>query len=333
MTLQGIGKSESSRKLLILVAAFAAVYIIWGSTYLAIKYAIETIPTFIMAGVRFLTAGAVLYAAARMSKGYKRPTAIHWRTAFIVGTLLLGFGNGFVVLAEHYISSSMAALLVASNPFWVVVLGWLFMKRGRPNYKVALGLVVGFFGVAMLVLGGNGDGAGQGSQLTGIVLIIIATVGWAFGSLYGAVAPTSDSNVLASGMQMLAGGFVLLMVSVISGEWNTFDIGSVSAVSLGALVYLTFVGALVAYTAYSWLLQNASPSLVSTYAYVNPVVAVLLGWAIAGEAVTGPMLAGAAVIIASIALISSNNKKPATEAEERIPLSRTQASEPVSSSV
>lgn len=293
-----------------MIAAFAAVYVIWGSTYLAIKYAIETIPTFMMAGVRFIVAGGVLYIAARVMSGYEKPKAIHWRTSFIVGTLLLGFGNGFVVLAEHYISSSMTALLIASNPFWMVTLGWLFMGRGRPNYKVALGLLVGFFGVAMLILGrGDASGAGGNAQLLGIILAVIATIGWAFGSLYGAVAPTPRSNVLASGMQMLSGGLVLSVVSLVSGEWSTFDYRAVSSVSWLALVYLIFVGALIAYTAYSWLLQNVSPSMVSTYAYVNPVVAVLLGWAIAGESMTAQMLLGAAVIVASVILITSRDNK------------------------
>jgi len=313
MTLQGIGKDESRRKLLLLVAAFAAVYLIWGSTYLAIKYAIETIPTFMMAAVRFFVAGGILYTAARLMPGYEKPKAIHWRTSLIVGTLLLGVGNGFVVMGEHYISSSMTALLIASNPFWMVALGWAFMGRGKPNYKVTLGLIVGFVGVTMLVLGGpTGDAAAGGSQMLGILLIMIATIGWAFGSLYGAGAPTAKSNVLASGMQMLSGGFVLMIVSVVTGEWKTFDYAAVSNVSWIALIYLIFIGALVAYTAYSWLMKNASPSAVSTYAYVNPVVAVFLGWGIAGESMTAQMLIGAAVIVGSVVLITANNKKRST---------------------
>lgn len=308
MTLQELKTTPSGRKLLFLVAAFAAVYLIWGSTYLAIKYAIETIPTFIMAGSRFLVAGGVLLVAARLMPGYERPKAVHWRTSFIVGTLLLGFGNGFVVLAEHYISSSMTALLIASNPFWIVTIGWLFMRRGKPTFKVVLGLVVGFFGVAMLVLGSNSDASGNTAPMLGVVLVTIATIGWAFGSLYGGVAPTPKSNVLASGMQMFSGGLVLAVVSFVSGEWRTFDVTAISSVSWLALAYLIFVGALVAYSAYSWLLQNASPSMVSTYAYVNPVVAVFLGWLIAGESMTLQMLLGAAVIVASVVLVTSQKK-------------------------
>lgn len=301
---------DEKRRLIYLIAAFAAVYLIWGSTYLAIKYAIETMPTFLMAAVRFMVAGGILYTVARFSPGYEKPKAIHWRTSFIVGALLLGVGNGAVVMAEHYISSSMTALLIASNPFWMVTLGWLFMGRGKPNFKVALGLAVGFVGVAMLILGRPAsEGTAGDLQWLGIILVVAATIGWAFGSLYGANAPTAKSNILAAGMQMLAGGSILLVVSLVTGEWQTFDYASVSGVSWAALAYLTFVGALVAYTAYSWLMQNASPSAVSTYAYVNPVVAVILGWAIAGEAMTFQMLIGAAVIVVSVMLVTANNKK------------------------
>lgn len=301
---------DERRRLIYLIAAFAAVYLIWGSTYLAIKYAIESMPTFLMAGVRFLVAGGILYGFARFSPGYERPKAAHWRTAFIVGALLLGIGNGAVVLGEHYISSSMTALLIASNPFWMVTLGWLFMGRGKPSLRVLLGLAVGFVGVAILVFGQpTSDVENSSKQWIGIILIVLATIGWAFGSLYGAKAPTAKSNILAAGMQMLAGGAILLVVSAVTGEWQKFDYAAVSSVSWFALAYLIFVGALVAYTAYSWLLQNASPSAVSTYAYVNPVVAVLLGWAIAGESMTAQMLIGAGVIVVSVMLVTANNKK------------------------
>ncbi len=292
-----------------MIAAFAAVFLIWGSTYLAIKYAIETMPTFLMAGVRFLVAGGILYTIARLSPGYEKPKAVHWRTSFIVGALLLGVGNGAVVVGEHYISSSMTALLIASNPFWMVTLGWLFMGRGKPNFKVSLGLLIGFVGVAMLILGRPDASSGGDSQWLGIVLIVIATIGWAFGSLYGATAPTAKSNILAAGMQMLAGGLILTVVSAIAGEWQRLDINAISTVSWVAFAYLIFIGALVAYTAYSWLMQNASPSAVSTYAYVNPVVAVFLGWAIAGETLSAQMLLGAAVIVVSVMLVTANNRK------------------------
>lgn len=291
-----------------MIAAFAAVYLIWGSTYLAIKYAIQTMPTFIMAGTRFTIAGMVLLLIARFSGGYEKPKLVHWRTSIIVGTLLLAVGNGGVVLAEHYISSSLAALLVATEPFWVVLLAWGFMKTGRPNIKVAAGLALGFVGVWLLISGQQPVPAGESSQLLGAFLIVIATLGWAIGSLYGSRAPAVKSTIQAAGMQMLCGGLIMLLISAVTGEWSTFDVAQVSTVSLVALAYLIVFGAIVAYTAYSWLLQNVSPTAVTTYAYVNPAVAVVLGWAIAGESITAQMLFGAVVVVGAVALITLQTK-------------------------
>ncbi|MEP6850708.1 MAG: EamA family transporter [Acidobacteriota bacterium] len=295
---------------IMLIAAFAAVYIIWGSTYLAIKYAIGTIPSFLMAGIRFSAAGVILLIWARLSPNYQRPTKVHVRTALIVGALLLALGNGGVVIAEQYLSSSFTALLIATVPFWIVLLGWGFMGTGRPKIKVALGLLVGFAGVALLVLGSPASNSeGNHNQLFGIFALTVATVGWAIGSLYGSRAQSAKPNILAAGMQMLAGGVMLLIMSVVTGEWSTFDMRAVSSTSWFALAYLIVFGALVAYTCYNWLLQNASPSAVSTYAYINPAIAVILGWSIAGESLTGVMLLGAAIIVGSVVLITLENKK------------------------
>ena len=324
------------RSLAILIAAFAAVYIIWGSTYLAIKYAIETLPTFLMAGFRFTVAGAILYAWARTSSGYEKPKLAHWKTSLIVGTLLLGIGNGGVVLAEHYISSSLAALLISTTPFFIVLLGWVFMGSGRPNYKVALGLVVGFVGVTLLIFGRESDaGTGSNGQSFGIIATLAATLAWAAGSLYATRGLAVRSSVQAAGMQMLAGGAVLLATGTVTGEWASFDPSSVSTTSALALGYLIVFGAIVAFTAYSWLLKNASPAAVSTYAYVNPAIAVLLGWAIAGETLTGLMLAGAAVVVVSVALITANKKAKAEkkkEAEVHSSLTPTADRKPISAS-
>ena len=321
-------KSDQKRSLVTLVLAFAAVYIIWGSTYLAIKYAIETLPTFLMAGLRFTIAGLILCAWARLSSGYEKPKLAHWRTSLIVGTLLLAVGNGGVVLAEHYISSSLAALLVATMPFWMVLLGWLFMGSGRPNLKVVAGLMVGFLGVWLLIAGRE-VAAGQSTdgQLLGIVLIMIATLGWSIGSLYGTRAPAA-SPIMAAGMQMLSGGFVLLIIGTIVGEWGTFDLAAVSFNSWAAFIYLIVFGAVVAYTAYSWLLKNVSPAAISTYAYVNPAIAVVLGWAIAGESLTSQMLLGAAIIVASVALITMNKTQKAEKPVREIDISKVPQERP-----
>lgn len=307
---------------LLLVAAFAAVYIIWGSTYLAIKYAIETLPPFLMAGCRFVFAGATLYLWARFVRKDAKPQLLHWRTGLIVGALLLLGGNGMVVWAERSITSSLAALLVAVEPLWIVLLNWARPGGERPNLKVALGLIVGFFGVWLLVGGKVGattaaaattaSGAsahGGAAELFGAILVVVGAFSWAFGSLYSLRAPAPESPLLGAGMQMLAGGALLLILGTLTGEWTSFNVANFSARSVVAFIYLFVFGSVVSFTAYSWLLHNVSPARASTYAYVNPVVAVILGWAIAGEAVSARTLTGAAVIIASVWLITSHRKK------------------------
>jgi len=296
---------------ILLFAAFAAIYIFWGSTYLAIKYAIETLPPFLMAGSRFIFAGSILYVWARLSKDYEKPSFKHWSTSFIVGTLLLLGGNGGVVLAQHYISSSLAALLVATEPFWIVLLSWLWLKGSRPNWKVALGLLIGFVGVYLLI-GGQGNSAESGmGQILGAFFVIAAAFSWATGSMYGLRATTPKSSLLTSGMQMLSGGSVLALVGTLKGEWTSFNIADVSSTSWFAFAYLIIFGSLIGFTAYSWLLKNAQPAMVATYAYVNPVIAVFLGWLIAGESFTTQMLVGAGVIIGSVALITSQDSEKA----------------------
>lgn len=309
---------SNNQNLVILIAAFAAVYIFWGSTYLAIKYAIETLPPFLMAGSRFVAAGAILLIWARFAKDYEKPKAAHWKTSFIVGTLLLLGGNGGVVFAEHYISSSLAALLVATEPFWIVLLSWLWLKGSRPNLKTILGIAIGFFGVWLLINGQTmNNAANVGSmQLIGTIVVIISALLWATGSIYGLRAPVPKSSILTAGMQMFSGGLVLLFVSLISGEITNFNIAQVSANSIFGVIYLIIFGSLIGFTAYSWLLKNAQPAMVSTYAYVNPIIAVFLGWLIAGESFTGQMLIGATVIVGSVVLITSHDKH--TGSKEKI---------------
>lgn len=306
---QGIIKS-GNRNLVVLIAAFAAVYILWGSTYLAIKYAIETLPPFLMAGSRFVFAGAVLMIWARFSKDYEKPKAAHWKTSFIVGTLLLLGGNGGVVFAEHHISSSLAALLVATEPFWIVLLTWLWLKGSRPNLKTMLGIGLGFFGVWLLINGNTTSSTTHiGSmQFFGTIAVMLAALSWATGSIYGLRAPTPKSSILTAGMQMFSGGLVLLLVSLLMGEMSKFSIADISANSVFGLIYLIIFGSLIGYTAYSWLLKNSQPAMVATYAYVNPIIAVFLGWLIAGESFTGQMLIGAGVIVGSVVLITSHDK-------------------------
>jgi drug/metabolite transporter (DMT)-like permease len=315
---KGIAEIDPKRSVVLLIVAFAAVYILWGSTYLAIKYVIETLPPFISAGARFLLAGATLFIVGRFTKDYEKPTLTEWRSSAVVGTLLFLGGNGGVVIAEHHITSGLAALLVATEPFWVVLLSWLWLKGARPDWRVALGLLIGFVGVYLLMDGGAVRAVSGTNQLFGMILVIAAGLCWATGSIYGVRAPASKSPILASGMQLLAGGSALLLAGTLRGEWTGFEIGVVSRNSWFALAYLLVFGSLIAFTAYSWLLKNARPAMVATYAYVNPVVAVILGWAIAGESFTGRTLLGAGVIVGSVVLITSQNS--AASVEEKVAL-------------
>ena len=330
---QGI-KNTSNKNLVIMIAAFAAVYILWGSTYLAIKYAIETLPPFLMAGTRFTVAGAILMIWARFAKDYERPLAVHWKTSFIVGSLLLLVGNGGVVFAEHYISSSLAALLVATEPFWIVLLSWLWLKGTPPNLKTILGIAVGFFGVWLLINGQPTGSAQSGGsmQLFGTIAVMAAALSWATGSIYGLRAPAPKSALLTAGMQMFSGGLVLFAVSLISGELLHLNIAQISLNSVLGLSYLTIFGSLIGFTAYSWLLKNSQPALVSTYAYVNPIVAVFLGWLIAGESFTGQMLVGAGVIVGSVVLITSHDKDNNSEEAEETKIHTTSEHKTVSAS-
>ena len=291
------------------ILAFAAVYIIWGSTYIAIRYAIETLPPFLMAASRFLIAGSLLFAWSGLRGNGLSWSFAHWRRAFIIGALLLLCGNGAVTWAEKYIASSLAALLVATEPLWVVVLNWI-LTRQRPNAKVLIGVVIGLGGVALLVSGGvNHDPHQVHTSSTmsfiGAGAVLAAGFAWAAGSVYANRRPIKTATSLASGMQMLAGGSLLLLFGVIAGDLQRLNLPAASWVSLSAFAYLVLFGSLVAFTAYSWLLRNVTTSRAATYAYVNPVVAVLLGWFLANEPLTLRMAVAAAVIVCSVVLITT----------------------------
>jgi drug/metabolite transporter (DMT)-like permease len=286
-----------------IIAAFASIYIIWGSTYLAIRYAIETIPPFIMGGVRFLISGALLYIWARY-RGAPKPTRLHWRNAIIAGGFLLLGGNGAVVWAEQFVPSGLTALLVSILPFWLVIIEWVRPPRKRPSAAVLGGLVLGFIGIIVLV--GLGDVGGQGIvRPLGALVLIIGSLSWAIGSFWSRDASLPDSGLLTTGMEMLGGGAMLLIVGVLSGELSHFDAHHVSHASTAGLLYLITFGSLLGFTSYIWLLDKVSPARLGTYAYVNPLVAVLLGWAIAGETLSARTAVAAAIVICAVALITT----------------------------
>jgi drug/metabolite transporter (DMT)-like permease len=291
--------------------ALGAVYLIWGSTYLAIRFAIETIPPFLMAAARYLTAGTLLYAWSRF-RGAPRPKLVHWRSAVILGGLLLLLGNGGVVWSEQRMSSGLTALMICTEPLWIVLFVWL-RDRSRPAGRVFLGMFLGLAGLVMLVWPAFRGSAAGGVDLLGAAAVLVASAGWAWGSLYGQRAELPSSPLQGTAMQMLCGGGLLLLASALTREPARFALAAVSAKSLVSLAYLVVFGALIAFTAYVWLLRVASPVLVSTYAYVNPVVAVFLGWALAAEPITRGTLVAAAVIVAGVVLISSAHGKKEDE--------------------
>ena len=285
-----------------IVAAFAAVYVIWGSTYLAIRYAIQTMPPLLMAAARFLVAGSILYGWS-VRQGARARAGADWRRAFIMGGLLLFGGNGAVVIAEQWVPSGLTALLIATVPLWVAVLGWLQPGGRRPSFQVSVGIIIGLAGVAMLIGIGNLRGAGTVDP-AGAVILIVASLSWAAGTLYGRNAQFAESPIQASGMQMIGGGVLLLIAALIRNEAAHFDPRQISATSVVALIYLAIFGAIIAFTAYSWLLKHTTPSRAATYAYVNPAIAVLLGWAIAGEPLTARIVTAMCVIVAAVMVIT-----------------------------
>ena len=293
-------------------AALGAVYVIWGSTYLAIRVAVETLPPLLMASVRFLIAGGLLYAWAirRGDREGDRPTRRHWRSAAIIGTALLLGGNGAVVLAEQTVPSGIASLLVATVPLSMVAIAGLVLRE-RMDWREWLGIAVGFAGIVLLVQPWDGFAFDP----LGVGLLIFASVSWAGGSLYARFAPLPSRSLVGTAMEMLAGGVALGIAGIVAGELGDIDLGGVSFASLMGLLYLVVFGSLVGFTAYAWLLRVARTSLVSTYAYVNPIVAVFLGWLFLAEEITAATFLAGAVIVVAVALIVSVRSRKQDEVE------------------
>ena len=287
-----------------IVAAFAAIYLIWGSTYLAIRFAIETIPPYLMGGARFLIAGAALYGVLRW-RGVQSPSRRQWRAALIVGGLLLFGGNGGVIVAEQYVPSSLAALIVALVPLWMVLLNWKWGDRLRPSIGTMMGLGLGVLGIGLIAAPGTSAGAGAVNPI-GLLILILASLSWAIGSLYSRRASLPSNALLATAMEMLMGGVLMLAAGVLLGQGGQIRWDHVSVLSLASLGYLVLFGSLVGFTAYVWLLRVSTPARVSTYAFVNPIVAVFLGWLLAGEELSARGFIAAGIIILAVMLITLN---------------------------
>jgi drug/metabolite transporter (DMT)-like permease len=303
-------------------AALVAVYIVWGSTYLAIRVTVETIPPLLSAGTRFLVAGGILYALTirRGDVAGDRPRAVHWRSAAVIGALMLFGGNGLVSVAEQRVPSGLTSLIIASVPLWMVAIRMSVLGE-RVRWLEGAGLALGFGGIVLLA-----DPFGGGSaDLVGVATLLVASLAWASGSLFARRAQLPARPLVGTAMQMLAGGVVLTVVATVTGEWADLDLAAISLESLLGLGYLIVFGSLVGFASYVWLLRSTRTSLVSTYAYVNPIVAVFLGWAILGEAVTARTLLAGAVIVTAVALIVSARPAPKRDVEP-VPGSRQSVS-------
>ncbi len=298
-----------ARATTLVLVAFGAVYVVWGSTYLAIRIGVESFPPLILAGLRHLAVGLFLYPILRRTTGIK-PTAVHWRTAVVAGALLLFVGNGGVSWAELTVPSGIAALLVATVSLWLVIVDWLRPGGVRPVPRVVMGLVMGFAGLALLV-GPAHLGGSERVDPRGAAVLVIASLAWACGSLYSKHGGMPSSAMLGVAMQSLAGGVILLIAGLFAGEFKGLHLGAISPRSWLALGYLIIFGSGIGFSAYLYILQKSTAARVATYAFVNPVVALFLGWLIAGESITLRTVIAAAVILTAVILvITAPHRKP-----------------------
>lgn len=304
------GRSQSIK----IALAFSAIFVIWGTTYLAIRIAVETIPPFMMAGTRFLIAGSLVFIFL-LVRGVPIPRRFHWRSAIIVGALLLLGGNGLVTWSEQEIPSGMAALIVATVPIWMMLFEWLIFRGRPPNKQVVIGVFIGFLGIFLLVGPAQLVGNTEFGSVS-LMVLLMAPILWSFGSLYSRKVKLPDNVFMSTAIEMLAGGIILLLVGLIVGETSQLNISQFSLQSIGAMLYLTVFGSIVAFTSYVWLLKTVQPSKVATYTYVNPVIAVFLGWFILNEAITPLSIVAIVAIILSVVLITARQQKQSIDSPD-----------------
>lgn len=283
------------------IAAFAAIYFVWGSTFLFIRYAVETIPPLLLVGTRSVCAGALLYAWA-WQRGEIQLGWREWRTAAVGGFCFFVVSHGSLAWAEQYVPSGVAAVVLALIPAWVVLLDWLRPGGSRPGLLVMAGVLLGFAGLLLLV---GPEVASRGFSTNAVATVVLATgaIGWAFGTVFTRYTKIAASPIATSAMQLLSGGAMLFVAGTLAGEWPALAAHPPNAQSLFSLLYLILIGSVVTFSAYIWLLRTTSPARVATYAYVNPVVAVGLGWLFAGEVITAQILVAAALIIGAVAMV------------------------------
>ncbi len=299
-----------------LLAAYGAIYFIWGSTYLGIRFTVETLPPFLSGGIRFLVAGLILFFWGLFKSGEK-PTPAGWLNAAKLAFIMILLGYGGVMWAEQIVPSGIAALIISVEPLWFFIMDWLVFKSARPGPREWAGLALGFAGTLYLAFwSGSASFEAVPGYRIGTLVIFLSTTAWVFGSLASRKTHIAKSTLLGTGMEMLAGGALLVTAGLAFGELTNFSPASVSLRSWLALAYLIIFGSLIAFTAFVWLLKVEPASRVSTHAFVNPVVAVFLGWSLAGEALTTPMLVAACIVVVSVMLITLS-KRDAGEAGAR----------------
>ncbi|HVS52944.1 MAG TPA: EamA family transporter [Opitutaceae bacterium] len=290
-----------------LILAFAAIYVIWGSTYLAIRVAVATMPPFLMAGARFLIAGALLLAFLGF-RGARWPTLGQWRANAIIGTFLLLGGNGLVAWAEQRIPSGITALLIGVSPLFIVLTEWAWPGGTRPTPITLGALLLGFVGVAWLAAPWE-NAAGGALDFGGVGAILAACVFWSLGAIYSRHAKHGADPFLASALQMLGGGAALTVVALLTGDFRRFDLAAVAPAAWGAFAYLIAIGSLVGFSTFVWLMKHSTPARVSTYAYVNPVVAVFLGWLILREPIAPRTIVASIIIVTAVAIITTQKTR------------------------
>lgn len=308
-------QTSSSVSRLGLILAYAAIYVIWGSTYLAIRFAVQDLPPFLMAAARFIVSGTILFVIMRLQR-VRLPSRLQWRSAIIVGGLLLVGGNGGVTWAEQKLPSALVALLVATVPLWMVLVDWLRPNGTRPGRQVWLGVAAGLIG--MLILIGPGELA-DGTRLhpPSVIVMLFAPLAWAVGSIYSRHTDLPESPLMGTAIEMLGGGVLLTVLGLATGEAARLDLAAVSLKAWASWGYLVIFGSLVAFSAYVWLLRVSTPARVATYAYVNPVIAVLLGWLFASEPIDLRTIIAGGIIVGSVVLINTYRAKAAAKPEPK----------------
>ncbi len=311
-----IPRAGAAPRTMVLVA-FAAVYVLWGSTYFFIRMGVETIPPFVMAGIRHLAIGLIFYPLFRY-QSKEKPTPAQWRTTIITGLLLLLCGNGALSWAETRVPSGIASLVVASVSLWMVILDWLRPGGVRPGGRVLIGFVLGFGGIALLV-GPSHLGGSERVNPLGAIILVLGSLAWAAGSIYSRHHPVPHSPLLGVAMQSLAGGAGLWIVAAATGELQQFHPAQVTLRSWLAVLYLFSFGSALGFSAYIYILKHSTASRVATYAFVNPVVALFLGWSLGGEPLTLRTFIASSTILAAVLLVILAPHKPTVPTEEVVP--------------